>query len=576
MTGAGKTHTMQGTAKEPGIIPRCVDWLMKRYLQKKKHAEATNQVNLFTVTVSYFEIYNEKAYDLLELKDRELEIRQDANKNIVVSNLTEIPIVSYSQFAELYERGCQNRSTASTKLNLQSSRSHAIVTLKIHQREDNPPYRALLSKLHLIDLAGSEDNRKTENTGLRMMESSNINSSLLALGKVVTALNEKQSHIPYRESKLTRILQDSLGGNSLSIIIANVAPGQTYYHDTSNTLRFAAKSKEIINAPTVNVQFPIPSQFSGTKLNPLEKVSQNQRNERNSKESQSKDILVGPSIRGTSIFDATYQSKLEVVEQNLVALAAAAQKKKKLFENREGEVIPVAVLTPKTRHLKVLNQVKKGTEYHKKGLTEAALLCFKKALRIGGPTYQSATLQQKIKELEQELNSHEASLLQNKENLDNGVLLSDTNSRNTAKSKGSTEKKRKRKSESEDDDESPPQKRMKKSKTVEAVKLSIASKLPPDFNRIVEEHKDKVNQILKILNEGSVEEVLELYTIGQKKAGLIMKYRETNKLQNLTQLAEIEGFGERSVLNFIQRNLLEQINAEKNNAYRLTNSQLMN
>jgi hypothetical protein len=142
---------------------------MKYYLQKKKYAETNNQTSLFTVTASYFEIYNEKVYDLLELKDRDLEIRQDANKNIIISNLTEvlffffffftkhnnscesvvlrqyllmsnnnptqfneqIPISSYAQFAELYERGCQNRSTASTKLNSQSSRSHAIVTLKV-------------------------------------------------------------------------------------------------------------------------------------------------------------------------------------------------------------------------------------------------------------------------------------------------------------------------------------------------------------------------------------------------------------------------------------------------------------
>eukprot|EP01114_Cavostelium_apophysatum_P000654 TRINITY_DN10596_c0_g1_i1.p1 TRINITY_DN10596_c0_g1~~TRINITY_DN10596_c0_g1_i1.p1 ORF type:complete len:777 (+),score=244.02 TRINITY_DN10596_c0_g1_i1:141-2471(+) len=255
VTGAGKTHTMQGTAADPGIIPRAVARVINLIQEKEaehKQANPTATTPICVVTVSYLEIYNEKVYDLLGLKDQDLPIREDEKRNIFIPGLEEVDIKTFEDFEKTYQTGCKNRTVASTKLNSQSSRSHAILMLKVVTK-DTKSKKFLTGKLHLIDLAGSEDNRRTENAGIRLQESSNINQSLFVLGKVVNALNEpKGVRAPYRDSKLTRLLQDSLGGNSFSVIIANIAPGQPFYFDTANTLNFASKSKLIVNTPVVN------------------------------------------------------------------------------------------------------------------------------------------------------------------------------------------------------------------------------------------------------------------------------------------------------------------------------------
>jgi kinesin family protein 22 len=172
----GKTHTMQGSEEEPGIIPRSIAQIM----QMANDDESS-------VTVSYLEIYNEKVYDLLQPKEQDLPIREDQNHNIFIPNLAEVPIQSVSDFEVAYQNGCKNRTVAATKLNARSSRSHAILVVKITRREGQ---KTLIGKLHLIDLAGSEDNRRTDNKGIRLKESNNINQSLFVLGKVVNALNK--------------------------------------------------------------------------------------------------------------------------------------------------------------------------------------------------------------------------------------------------------------------------------------------------------------------------------------------------------------------------------------------------
>lgn len=289
MTGAGKTHTMQGTREDPGVIPRTVRSVLDQALARPKIKATTQHSTIVSATetskpkvaspelepschvyMSYFEIYNEKVYDLLEPKDTDCPVREDVNRRIVIAGLKEALLTSYSDFSSLYEVGVRNRKTAATKLNHVSSRSHALLLLKVKTIEtdvskfktaasSSAPSRASISstsqatqktfeaKLHLIDLAGNEDNRKTDNRGARMTESVNINSSLLALAKVVQALNDGEKRIPYRESKLTRLLQDSLGGHSVGIMIANVAPGLTHFLNTYNTLNFATKSRQVVN-----------------------------------------------------------------------------------------------------------------------------------------------------------------------------------------------------------------------------------------------------------------------------------------------------------------------------------------
>lgn len=234
VTGAGKTHTIQGTDTNPGIIPRALQYIFEKQQDQK-------------IKISYFEIYKESVFDLLKpAKDTSgLPIREDAHRRIFVAGLSERPVQSYEQFDQIYRKASSNRKTASTKLNNHSSRSHAILTVQVLTNN-------LVGRLHLIDLAGSEDNRRTDNQRDRLVESSAINRSLFVLGQVVEALNSGASRIPYRDSKMTRILQDSLGGSSLGMMIVNVAPGQSFLQDTHNTLNFATKSREVVNKPVVN------------------------------------------------------------------------------------------------------------------------------------------------------------------------------------------------------------------------------------------------------------------------------------------------------------------------------------
>ncbi len=184
---------MQGTSEEPGIIPRAVEQLL--VLAEKYNKSNTKGKDNVSISVSYLEIYNEKVYDLLQPKDQDLPIREGQAKNIFIPDLEQVEIHSVEEFQKTYATGCRNRTTAATKLNAKSSRSHSILLVKVQTRELHPPHRLLTGKLHLIDLAGSEDNRRTDNTGIRLTESSNINQSLFVLKKVVNALNNREVHL---------------------------------------------------------------------------------------------------------------------------------------------------------------------------------------------------------------------------------------------------------------------------------------------------------------------------------------------------------------------------------------------
>ncbi|KAJ2740827.1 hypothetical protein GGI20_005593 [Coemansia sp. BCRC 34301] len=246
VTGAGKTHTIQGTETEPGIIPRAVEHI---FMHQQRDAYD------YDIRVSYYEIYKEAVFDLLKPLDPAfagLPIREDASRKIFVAGLSEKRVTCYEQFDTIYQKANRNRRTASTKLNNHSSRSHAILTVQVQWQDDVSKGKTWCGRLHLIDLAGSEDNRRTENGKDRMAESSAINRSLFVLGQVVEALNTGSSRIPYRDSKMTRILQDSLGGESLGMMIVNVAPGEAFLQDTNNTLNFATKSRLVVNKPVAH------------------------------------------------------------------------------------------------------------------------------------------------------------------------------------------------------------------------------------------------------------------------------------------------------------------------------------
>lgn len=239
VTSSGKTHTMHGEQKSPGIIPLAVKDVFG-IIQETPGRE-------FLLRVSYLEIYNEVINDLLDPTGQNLRIREDA-QGTYVDGIKEEVVLSPAHALSLIASGEEHRHVGSNNFNLLSSRSHTIFTLTIESSprgEDHNEEDVTLSQLHLIDLAGSESS-KTETTGLRRKEGSYINKSLLTLGTVISKLTDgKATHIPYRDSKLTRLLQSSLSGHGRVSLICTVTPASSNSEETHNTLKFAHRSKHV-------------------------------------------------------------------------------------------------------------------------------------------------------------------------------------------------------------------------------------------------------------------------------------------------------------------------------------------
>eukprot|EP00277_Geminigera_cryophila_P008226 CAMPEP_0179417520 /NCGR_PEP_ID=MMETSP0799-20121207/7412_1 /TAXON_ID=46947 /ORGANISM="Geminigera cryophila, Strain CCMP2564" /LENGTH=722 /DNA_ID=CAMNT_0021190537 /DNA_START=61 /DNA_END=2229 /DNA_ORIENTATION=- len=250
-TGTGKSHTMEGQWEPPdlrGIIPRAFCHIFERI-------EDTHDQN-FLVRASYLEIYNEEVRDLLskDPKNR-LEIKEDVERGVYVKELTSYVVKGVSEMENVLLAGKKNRSVGATLMNQDSSRSHSIFSIVIESSATGADGEKHIKagKLNLVDLAGSERQSKTGATGDRLKEATKINLSLSALGNVISALvDSKTSHIPYRDSKLTRLLQDSLGGNTKTVMVANLGPADYNYDETSSTLRYANRAKNIKNKPKIN------------------------------------------------------------------------------------------------------------------------------------------------------------------------------------------------------------------------------------------------------------------------------------------------------------------------------------
>ncbi|XP_035390749.1 kinesin-like protein KIF16B isoform X3 [Electrophorus electricus] len=262
-TGSGKSYTMMGSPGDVGLIPRICEGLFTRISGMTRRDEAS-----FRTEVSYLEIYNERVRDLLRrklAKTYNLRVREHPKDGPYVEDLSKHLVQNYADVEELMEAGNINRTTASTCMNDTSSRSHAIFTINFTQAKfDAEMPCETVSKIHLVDLAGSERADATGATGVRLKEGGNINKSLVTLGNVISALadmspdggssqvKKKQVFVPYRDSVLTWLLKDSLGGNSKTIMIATLSPADVNYGETLSTLRYANRAKNIINKPTIN------------------------------------------------------------------------------------------------------------------------------------------------------------------------------------------------------------------------------------------------------------------------------------------------------------------------------------
>ncbi|XP_059208609.1 kinesin-like protein KIF15 [Centropristis striata] len=260
-TGSGKTFTMLGPSELDnftddlrGVIPRSFEYL---FFLINREVEKSGQSKSFLCKCSFIEIYNEQIYDLLDTASACLFLRENIKKGLFVEGAVEKFVNSAAEAYQVLSMGWRNRRVASTSMNRESSRSHAVFTMTLESKESiNEVVNIRTSQLNLVDLAGSERQKDTHTEGSRLKEASSINRSLMCLGQVIMALvdvsNGKNRHICYRDSKLTFLLRDSLGGNAKTYIIANVHPGSKCFGETLSTLQFAQRAKLIKNKAIIN------------------------------------------------------------------------------------------------------------------------------------------------------------------------------------------------------------------------------------------------------------------------------------------------------------------------------------
>eukprot|EP00429_Kryptoperidinium_foliaceum_P006567 CAMPEP_0176013204 /NCGR_PEP_ID=MMETSP0120_2-20121206/6187_1 /TAXON_ID=160619 /ORGANISM="Kryptoperidinium foliaceum, Strain CCMP 1326" /LENGTH=1628 /DNA_ID=CAMNT_0017346107 /DNA_START=393 /DNA_END=5279 /DNA_ORIENTATION=- len=294
-----EAHTQPEGSPQVGLIPRFIEDFFRKMQEKKQDSdEASNSGDRNTgdspcsdvpcapilleyhIKASFLEVYGEDVYDLLDSERRSLPLREDSSGGVVIAGLTDKVITCPKEALHVLHEGTNNRTTAATLMNLTSSRSHAVFTIYLTQKTRGSDQVDLVStsKFTFVDLAGSERMKKTGAEGERAREGIKINEGLLALGNVINALadderlaKEKTIHVPYRQSKLTRLLQDALGGNSQTLFLACVSPSDTNVSETLSTLRYANRARNIRNAPTKNLD---PTSTELQRLKDLTRVLQ--------------------------------------------------------------------------------------------------------------------------------------------------------------------------------------------------------------------------------------------------------------------------------------------------------------
>ncbi|XP_036036372.1 kinesin-like protein KIF22 [Onychomys torridus] len=524
-TGAGKTHTMLGSPEQPGVIPRALMDL----LQITREESAEGRPWDLSVTMSYLEIYQEKVLDLLDPASGDLAIREDCRGNILIPGLTEKHITSFSDFEQYFLPASKNRVVGATRLNQRSSRSHAVLLVKVGQRERLAPFRQREGKLYLIDLAGSEDNRRTGNQGIRLKESGAINTSLFVLGKVVDALNQGLPRIPYRDSKLTRLLQDSLGGSAHSIIIANIAPERRFYQDTVSALNFTARSKEVINRPFTNESLQ-PHALAPVKLSQKELLGPSEAKKAKGPEEESTgspESMAAPASASQKLSLLQKLSNMDpAMLENLLSLD-------RLLGSQGSQGTPL-LNTPKRERMVLIKTVEeKDLEIERLKMKQKELEAKVLAQEVLDPKEKENTLA-----TPQSLPSCPGTTAKP---LKRAVVMPLQLIQKQADSKIHILKKgHKRKLEPSH-----------VSKPVEKAEDCWELQISPELLA----HGRK--KLLDLLNEGSARDLRSLQLIGQKKAQLIMGWRELHgPFSKVEDLEQVEGISGKQVESFLKANLL--------------------
>ena len=345
-TGTGKTYTMEGVKDDQsqrGVIPNSFDHIFSHI------AKSENQQYL--VRASYLEIYLEDVRDLLA-KDqtKNLELKERPDTGIYVKDLSSFVCKSVSEIEHVMAVGNQNRSVGKTEMNEHSSRSHAIfiITVECSELDMEGQAHIRVGKLNLVDLAGSERQAKTGAVGDRLKEATKINLSLSALGNVIAALVDgKSSHVPYRDSKLTRLLQDSLGGNARTVMVANLGPASYNYEESVTTLRFANRAKNIKNKPRINEdpKDALLREFQQeiARLKAQIKAPSNKKSKRRKEKREKKEPIGGGDDRIEDLKESTdvdmsedeedYESELEEEDSSIKEKVAKLATEKELLES---------------------------------------------------------------------------------------------------------------------------------------------------------------------------------------------------------------------------------------------------
>uniref|UniRef100_A0A8D1HJM1 Kinesin-like protein n=1 Tax=Sus scrofa TaxID=9823 RepID=A0A8D1HJM1_PIG len=258
-SGTGKTHTMLGMDAEPGIYLRTLSDLFQAIEETRGRADCS-------VSISYLEIYNEVIRDLLNPASGFLDLREDARGTIQIAGITEVSTSNAQEIMQLLTKGNRQRTQEPTATNKTSSRSHAVLQVTVRQRSRGTDLaeEVHVGRLFMVDLAGSERASQTQNRGKRMKEGAHINRSLLALGNCINALSEKggsrAQYVNFRDSKLTRLLKDALGGNSRTVMVAHISPASTHFEESRTTLLYAYRAKNIktrVKRNLLNVSYRI-------------------------------------------------------------------------------------------------------------------------------------------------------------------------------------------------------------------------------------------------------------------------------------------------------------------------------
>uniref|UniRef100_A0A8C2GED5 Kinesin family member 15 n=1 Tax=Cyprinus carpio TaxID=7962 RepID=A0A8C2GED5_CYPCA len=398
-TGSGKTFTMLGPSELDnfsdelrGVIPRSFEYL---FFLINREVERSGGLKSFLCKCSFIEIYNEQIYDLLDSVSTSLFLREDIKRGVFVEGAVEKYAASAAEAYQVLSMGWRNRRVASTSMNRESSRSHAVFTMTLESKETaQEVVNIRTSQLNLVDLAGSERQRDTHAEGSRLKEASSINRSLMCLGQVIMALmdvsNGKNRHICYRDSKLTFLLRDSLGGNAKTYIIANVHPGSKCFGETLSTLQFAQRAKLIKNKAMVN---------EDTQGN----VSLLQAEVRKLKEqlahalSQARVIEMTPSDQQAGHSDAELSYKTQFIQA--MSIWKKAQEDKKALQGKVSQL--EAAWAQKEKFIQSNRMILKFRDDH--------IAQLKKELQTGqrsDPDQQNQQLQEEIRLLREQVEHH--------------------------------------------------------------------------------------------------------------------------------------------------------------------------